>query len=98
MTRNEIKLLLARAASYDQRSVGQADVTAWLLALGDLTHGECDAAVVAYYRDETEHRRIWPGNIRSRVLARRQEWLQENPSATVGTALPWAESTTKEIT
>jgi hypothetical protein len=97
LNRNEVVLILARCASYDQRLPGDADVQAWLLALGDLTHAECDAAVVAYYRDETEHRRVWPGNIRQRVLERREQYLQQHPGVGPDTALPWTDPATKEI-
>lgn len=77
MTRNEVVAVLARCTSFDRRTVGQADVTSWLLVLGDLTYPECDAAVVDYYKTETSW--IMPAHIRRRVMAGREQWLNENP-------------------
>lgn len=77
MTRNEVTAILARCASYDRRTVGQADVTAWLLVLGDLTHAECDAAVIDYYKENREW--IMPSDIRGRVLHERSQWLMLHP-------------------
>lgn len=97
MTRNEVTAVLARCASYDRRTVGAADVTAWLLVLGDLTYAECDAAVIDYYRSNREW--IMPSDIRHRVLHERRQWLMAHPD--VGPqhpeiVPPWTE--TKELT
>ena len=79
MTRNECVAILTRCASFDRRTVGQADVTAWLLVLGDLTYPECDAAVISYYKENREW--IMPSDIRGRVMEERRAWLQANPEA-----------------
>ena len=77
MTRNEIVAILARCASFDARTVGPTDVTAWQLVLSDLTHAECDAAVIDYYKAYRD--RIMPSDIRQRVLRERQQWLNAHP-------------------
>lgn len=79
MTRNEVTAILARCASFDRRTVGQSDVTAWMLVLGDLTHAECDNAVIDYYKDNRDF--IMPSDIRRRVMAERQDWLAIHPEA-----------------
>jgi hypothetical protein len=76
VTRDDVKKILARCASFDQRTVGQADVTAWLLVLDDLTYAECDRAVVDYYREHRE--RIMPSDIVHLVLDARSAWLRAN--------------------
>jgi hypothetical protein len=98
MNRNEVVAVLTRCASFDRRTVGQADVQAWLLVLGDLTYAECDKAVVEYYKENREW--IMPSDIRSRVFAARQEWLNKNPE--VGPArpdiiAPWMAPPQKEL-
>jgi hypothetical protein len=67
MNRDEIIDLLSVAAAYDQRTVGNADIAAWTLALGDLDFGRARDAVVAHYREQT--RRIMPADIRQHARA-----------------------------
>jgi hypothetical protein len=66
--------LLAFAALYDNRKVGDPDVVAWLEAIGDLPYPDARAAVAAHYGSESTER-IMPGHIRTRVKAMRRERL-----------------------
>jgi hypothetical protein len=62
MKRDQIIDLLSVAAAYDQRTVGNADIAAWTLALGELDFDRARDAVVAHYREQT--RRIMPADVR----------------------------------
>ncbi len=74
MTAEEIGKLLATCAAYDRRTVGETDVIAWLKAVGDLPHRDCEEAIVAHYRESTQW--IMPAHIRERVNAVRTERLR----------------------
>jgi hypothetical protein len=71
--------LLAFAALYDNRKVGDPDIVAWLEAIGDLPYPDARSAVAAHYGDSTE--RIMPGHVRTRVKAMRRERLERDPVA-----------------
>jgi hypothetical protein len=93
MTRDQIKLILARCASFDQRTVGQADVTAWHLALGDFTYAEADKAVIEYYKEERD--RIMPSDIRSRCWKARELWTNAHPGPDL--EAPWEADQRREL-
>jgi len=57
--------LLALAAAFDRRTVGQADAAAWADALYDLEPEDCAEAVRLHYRESTAW--IMPGHVRQRV-------------------------------
>lgn len=61
----EVSQVLAKAAAFDLRTVGQADVLAWLEAIGDLDVDDALAAVTRHYRDTTEW--LKPAHIRQLV-------------------------------
>ena len=84
MRKDELALVLTKAAAFDYRNISEADVEAWMLVIGDLTFAECDAAVVEYYKENRE--RIMPSDIRQRVMGARQQWLADHP--TVGPLHP----------
>lgn len=65
MNRDQIIDLLSVAAAYDQRTVGNSDIAAWTLALGDLDFDRARDAVVAHYREQT--RRIMPADVRQQL-------------------------------
>lgn len=65
--------LLASAAIYDNRTVGDADILAWMRAIGDLAYDDADAAVAAHYGETTD--RLMPAHVRTRVKAARRERL-----------------------
>jgi len=77
MTTDEMIDLLTLAAGYDRRTVGEADVTAWQLAVGDLPFGDAKLAVVAHYRETTDW--LMPAHVRTRVREVRAARLQESP-------------------
>jgi hypothetical protein len=63
--------LLAKCASYDRRKIGEAEVIAWLQAIGDLNYRDCETAVVGHYTDSTDW--IMPAHVRQRVRKIRDE-------------------------
>lgn len=66
MTPGDVARLLAKAAAFDQRTVGAADVAAWHEALADLPAADAMDAVTAHYR-EHEHR-LMPAQVRRLAL------------------------------
>lgn len=58
----DIANVLAKAAAFDQRTVGQADILAWHEALHDLDAADALAAVTRHYA--TSEQRIMPVHVR----------------------------------
>lgn len=54
MTPADIARVLAKAAAFDSRTVGEADILAWFEALGDLDVDDALAAVTRHYRESTD--------------------------------------------
>lgn len=73
MTRNEVIDLLTLIASFDRRTAGKTDVTAWQAAVGDLAWPDAQAAVIEHFRESTDW--LMPAHIRQRVAAIRQARL-----------------------
>jgi hypothetical protein len=67
MNRSETARLLAKAAAFDARTVGIADVAAWQEALADVELVAALDAITEHYRDQTE--RIMPAHVR-RIVER----------------------------
>lgn len=65
MTRDEAVIVLATCASYDRRTVGEADVTAWHDALDDIDGKDARQAVKDWYRDKRDW--IMPADVRAGV-------------------------------
>lgn len=63
--------LLGFAALYDNRTVGDADILAWLRAIGDLSYADAERAVAAHYGETTD--RLMPAHVRGRVKAMRAD-------------------------
>lgn len=63
--------LLTVITSFDRRTLGEADVHAWMGAVGDLTFDECRNAVVKHYAQQTEW--VMPAHVRRLALAARQD-------------------------
>jgi hypothetical protein len=61
MTPAEAARVLAKAAAFDQRTVGRADAMAWAEALEDVAPDDALAAVARHYRDSTD--RIMPAHV-----------------------------------
>lgn len=62
MNRADTARLLTLAASFDARTIGEADVLAWQAALDGLDYARCQAAIVKHYRESTD--RVMPAHIR----------------------------------
>jgi len=71
----EMGELLGFAASFDNRTVGDADIIAWLKAIGDLPFADAEAAVAAHYRNEPD-KRLMPGHVLQGVKATRRARLE----------------------
>lgn len=73
MTPEEIIDLLTLAAAVDGREVGQADVAAWHMIIGDLDFADARQALVEHYQDSRF--KVMPADIRQRVKAVRRARL-----------------------
>ena len=72
MTEDEVIDLLTYAASFDRRTVGDADVDAWLPVVADLSFTDAHEAVARHYgRDSTDW--LMPKHVRDGVKAIRAE-------------------------
>lgn len=67
--------LIALMALYDNRKTGDAEIVAWLKTIGDLRYADCEAAVVAHYRESRE--RVMPADVRTRVEAIRRQRIED---------------------
>jgi hypothetical protein len=87
MNRSEAALLLGHCAAFDNRTVGEADATAWASALHDVPYdSDARAAVAAFYgtppKDPSQRLWIQPHNVRtgrSRIRSARLENFQYEP-------------------
>lgn len=57
--------VLAVAAAFDNRTVGDADCIAWYRAIGHLNQQEVEEAIIAHYMETTD--RIMPAHVLGRV-------------------------------
>ena len=62
MTPDETALVLTKAAAFDQRTIGEADVMAWYSVLEDVPVDDALQAVSDHYRESTS--RLWPADVR----------------------------------
>lgn len=79
MNLEETGALLAKAAGYDNRTIGQGNVLAWHEALGDLRIDDCLTAVAQHHRTSTEY--LMPAHVRrlaEEVRRERQDRELEN--------------------
>lgn len=74
MTSDEVWDLLGVIAVADRRTVGDADHKMWTALVGDLAFDDCQAAVIAHYRDSTDW--VMAKHIRDRVAEIRRERLR----------------------
>lgn len=63
--------LLALAAAFDRRNIGESDSVAWHAALGDIPFADAQAAVIDHYREHREF--IMPADVWTRVRAMRAD-------------------------
>lgn len=73
MTQSEAAQLLAVAAAFDRRTVGEPDAVAWADALADVNPGDALEAVRRHYRDSTDY--LMPVHVRRLVKEIRAERL-----------------------
>lgn len=71
MTAEQIGDILAKAAAFDQRIVGEADIFAWMEAIGDLSYVDALAAVTRHYRESAD--RLMASHVREQVRAIRND-------------------------
>jgi len=88
MNRDDTVRVLAKAAAYDGRTVGVADIAAWWEACGDLDAGDAMQAVTLHYKDSSDwimpaHLRYWAYQAK---LERRR--LERKHAPTDALALP----------
>jgi hypothetical protein len=74
VTPTEIGQLLAYAAAFDKRTVGEADVIAWHDVLSDLHYDRAKDAIRAWYADHDTM--IMPANVRRAVKAATPPWAR----------------------
>jgi hypothetical protein len=87
MNRSEAALLLGHCAAFDNRTVGEADATAWASALHDVPYdNDARTAVACFYGTPPKdpHQRLWiqPHNVRtlrSKIRSARLENFQYEP-------------------
>lgn len=73
MTKSEMALVLAKAASFDARTIGESDVEAWYECVGELEFKVALEAVTSHYRDNTD--RLMPAHLMpSRSAPETWEW------------------------
>lgn len=77
MTDDEVVDLLTLIASFDRRTVGDTDVDAWSLTVGDLPFDDAKVAVVKHYRESREW--LMPADVRRAVRAIREERIKVRP-------------------
>lgn len=71
MNVRETAKVLAKAAAFDQRTVGEADIMAWHEVIADLDAEDALSAVSRWYRDSTD--RLMPATLRKTVGVLRAE-------------------------
>jgi hypothetical protein len=74
MNLGEAAAVLAKAAGYDNRTVGDANVMAWHEALGDLDLADALQAIAIHHRTSTDY--LMPVHIRRLVADIRRERYQ----------------------
>lgn len=92
MTPGDVARVLAKAAAFDLRTIGESDVMAWHEALGDLDAADALAAVTRHYRETDD--RLMPTHVRRivgelqrerrRAIREREESLAIEADAAVG--------------
>lgn len=74
MNLEETAAVLAKAAGYDNRTIGDANVMAWHEALGDLNVRDCLAAVAQHHRESDAY--LMPVHVR-RIAERLRKERQD---------------------
>lgn len=71
--------VLAKAAAFDQRTIGEADIAAWYEALADLDAADALAAVTRHYAESDK--RLMPVHVRTHALDIRRDRQQREREA-----------------
>lgn len=79
MTPADAAKLLALAAAFDRRTVGESDAMAWADALDGLRLEDCIQAVKDHYRASDKW--VMPSNVREGVRLIRRARLERDPEA-----------------
>lgn len=77
MNRSEAATILALCASYDRRTIGEADVAAWIQVIGDLRFQDVSQAIVGHYSRSRDF--VMPSEIRTEVRRIRDDRLLRTP-------------------
>jgi hypothetical protein len=101
MNAAEMGELLGFAAAFDNRTAGDADIIAWLEAIGDLPFDDARAAVAAHYRNDPD-KRLMPAHVLQGVKAIRRDRIEHEvipaPAADLtGIPVSYRESLTASI-
>ena len=89
MNVQETAEVLAKAALFDFRTVGENDVMAWWEVVGDLDYADAMAAVSRWYRDRSD--RLMPSHLREAVALLQADRARAARLAATESALPPAE-------
>lgn len=76
MNPSEAAKLLATAAAWDRRTVGEVDAQAWAKTLDELPVEECTAAIAAHFRACPNATFLMPAHVREHVTQARREEAQ----------------------
>lgn len=71
MTPGDTARILTKAAAYDNRTIGEADIAAWHEIIGYLDVRDCLAAVTAHYAEQRD--RAMPADIRRLAIGIRDD-------------------------
>lgn len=77
VTPGDAARLLALAAAYDRRTIGEADAVAWADVLADLDVADCAQAIREHYTISTDW--IMPAHVRRIVRRLRAERITRDP-------------------
>src|SRR6266498_864439 len=86
MTPGDVARVLTKAAAYDQRTIGEADVLAWHEILAPYELVDALEAVTRHYRDSTE--RVMPAQLRKLTITTRDERHSRELGRSGALALP----------
>ena len=86
MTHDDVVDVLAKAAAYDRRKVGETDVLAWHEIISRWDRGDALAAVTRHYTETSEW--MMPADLVRHIKALREERRRETRSEPLALALP----------
>jgi hypothetical protein len=96
MNATDVGRVLAKAAAFDQRKVGQSDVLAWLEAIGHLPVNDALAAVTRHYQESSD--RLQPAHVIEQVRAIRNDRAGQAHSEALSIPSRFETDVTRDIT